>query len=104
MFEATVDPIWLEEVQARSDLTVLSIGVLPSVSADTLKELRADPVLSRVLTLWPLGKFSRRLIRKEDKRGRKILSEIDRLIEKDGVLYRVIQMDETKVEQLLLPL
>ena len=91
VFEATEDPVWLEEVKARSDLTVPSIGVLPFLSADALKELqRADPVLSRVLTLRPLGKLSRRQIRKEDKRVRKILSEMDRLIEKDGGLYRVV--------------
>ena len=61
-------------------------------------------MLSRVITLMQLERLSRRHIKKEDKPVRKILCDINKIVEKDGVLYRTIELDGTRIEQLLLPL
>ena len=78
VFQANLDPVCLEEVKVQSDLTVPSIGVLPSITAVDMKALqKAYPALSRVTTLMQLERLSRRQIKKEDKRVRKILRDIN---------------------------
>ena len=105
VFQANLDPVWLEEVKVRSDLTVPSIGVLSLISAVDMKALqKADPVLSRVITLMQLERLSRRHFKKEDKPVGKILRDINKIVEKYGVLYRTFELDGTRIEQLHLPL
>ena len=108
--ENTLGDVWCENVHTEKSRVVTlmatqAISTLPSIPKTTLGMLqRSYPVLACVWHHWDTHTRPTSVtMRTEAKPVRKILSFWQQLSEKDGVLYRTIELNRQPVEQLLLP-
>ena len=65
---------------------------------------RADATIGRVWSFWDIRRIPTvRQLMKENKSTRKLLREWKRLVNVDGVLYRIVLINGNRVKQVLLP-
>ena len=106
---STLGEAWSQEVQVRSrnvmPIAVEATSALPSIPMKTLAKLqRADDVIGPVWRYWASNERpSRATTRNETNAVKKLLSCWPRLVEKNGVLYRRIEVNHRRIDQLLLP-
>ena len=93
----------IEPIQAES--TPITTVTFPSFPKDDMsKWQRADATIGRVWSFWDIGrKPTVRQLMKENKSTRKLLREWKRLVNVDGVLYRIVMINGNRVKQVLLP-
>ena len=71
---------------------------------DMSKWQRADATIGRVWSFWDIGRIPTvRQLMKENNSTRKLLREWKRLVNVDGVLYRIVLINGNHVKQVLLP-
>ena len=92
-----------EPIQAES--TPTATVTFPSFPKDDMsKWQRADATIGRVWSFWDIGRIPTvRQLMKENKSTRKLLREWKRLVNVDGVLYRIVLINGNRVKQVLLP-
>lgn len=95
----------LEQRQEQNDAPEERAMELPSISPEDMAELQKDdPAIGRLHHYVSLDRRPNNRERsQETTEVRKYLRHLDRLVEKDGVLYRRVQGNGEDVYQLLLP-
>ena len=98
-----MDPVWLQEVQTRGSGTELvTTSTLPRIPVPELIRLQqGDPDISRLIHYN--GRPTKRLLAKEPKGARKLLSCPSRVEVQDGVFHHRVMIGGVQVHQLILP-
>ena len=98
--------VWQQEVKVRSSGTEpKAVFTLPAIPKDHMEKLQGeDPVIGRFHHHWKSGQPpQKRVADRESKGTRKLLSLWDVIKARDGLLYREATINNSSVEQLLLP-
>ena len=96
---------FMEQVQTRTMDQLMLTTQLPMISQEEMTQLqKSDTVLMKLLNMKEnQGKPAKQDVRKESKTFKKLLRDWDRLIERDSVWYRRVEIDGIEKHQLLLP-